>query len=92
MTGKLGRAWVSAWHDAWVVHGMMHGCMGACVVLVVILGDVWWGWENCMCVLPELVRLDLGVGGGLDGDGEEVVCVVSCEMEKYVDLKYPKVF
>ena len=34
-----------------------------------------------MCVLPGLVRLDLGVGGGLDGDGDEVVGVVSCEME-----------
>ena len=32
-------------------------------------------------VLPGLVRLDLGVGGGgLDGDGEEVVSVVSCEI------------
>ena len=29
-------------------------------------------------VLPGLVRLDLGVGGGLDGDGGEVVGVVSC--------------
>ena len=26
------------------------------------------------------VRLDLGVGGGLDGDGEEVVGVVSCDI------------
>ena len=34
-----------------------------------------------MCVLPGLVGLDLGVGAGLDGDGEEVVGVVSCEME-----------
>ena len=34
-----------------------------------------------MCVLPGLVRLDLGVGAGLDGDGEKVVGVVSCEME-----------
>ena len=32
-------------------------------------------------VLPGLVRLDLSIGGGLDGDDEEVVCVVSgCEM------------
>ena len=29
------------------------------------------------------MRLDLEVGGGLDGDGEEVVGVVSCEMENY---------
>ena len=27
-----------------------------------------WGWDNCMCVLLGSVRLDLGVGGGLDGD------------------------
>ena len=26
-----------------------------------------------MCILPGLVRLDLGIGGGLDGDGEEVI-------------------
>ena len=30
-----------------------------------------------MCVKPGLVRLVLGVGGGLDGDGEEVVGGVS---------------
>ena len=30
---------------------------------------------------PGLVRLDLGVGGGLDGGGKEMVDVVSCEME-----------
>ena len=37
-----------------------------------------------MCILPGLVRLDLGLGAGLDGDGEEVVGVVSgCEMENY---------
>ena len=36
-----------------------------------------------MCILPGLVSLDLGIGGGLDGDGEEVIVVVSgCEMEK----------
>ena len=28
-------------------------------------------------------RLDLGFGGGLDGGGEEVVGLVSCEMENY---------
>ena len=43
--------------------------------LVVML---WW-------VLPGLVRLDLSIGGGLDGDGEEVVGVVSFEME---NIKY----
>ena len=39
-----------------------------------------------MCVLPGLVRLDLGVGGGLGGAGEEVVGVVSCKMEILFDL------
>ena len=34
--------------------------------------DVVWGWDNCMCILLGLVRLDFGVGG-LDGDSEEVV-------------------
>ena len=30
-------------------------------------------YEWCMvCVLPGLVRLDLGVGSGLVGDGEEI--------------------
>ena len=42
-----------------------------------------WGCDNCMCILPGLVRLDLGFGGGLDGGGEEVVGLVSCEMENY---------
>ena len=40
----------------------------------------WWWWVVCM----GLVRLDLGVGSGLDGEGEEVVGVVKCEMEIYV--------
>ena len=49
--------------------------MGRC------MGGAWFdawvvhGW------LPGLVRLYLGIGGGPDGDGEEVVGVVSCEME-----------
>ena len=34
-------------------------------------------------VLPGLVRFDLVVGGGLDGDGGDEVGVVSCEMEKW---------
>ena len=59
-----------AWHGAW------GGVWGG--------GDVWRGWKKCMCILPGLVRLDLSIGGGLDGDsdGEEVVGVVSCEIEK----------
>ena len=28
------------------------------------------GGERACVLLPGLVRLDLGVGGGLDGDGE----------------------
>ena len=36
-----------------------------------------------MHVQPGLVGLDVGVGRGLDGDNEEVVGVVSCEMEIY---------
>ena len=36
-----------------------------------------------MCVLSGLVWLDLSLGGGLDGDDDEVVGVVSgCEKEK----------
>ena len=31
------------------------------------------GVGKCMCILLGLVRLDLGVGGDLDGDGEEVI-------------------
>ena len=46
---------------------MGHGCMGD--------DDVH------MCILPGLVMLDLGIGGGQDGVGEEVLGVVSCEME-----------
>ena len=34
-----------------------------------------------LLILPGLVRLDLGVGSSLDGDGEEVVGVVLCEMK-----------
>ena len=56
MTSKLGRAWagawVGAWHGAWVDGG----------------GDVemmWWGWRECMGILPGLVRLDFGIGGVL---------------------------
>ena len=43
---------------------------------------VWWEWGKCMGVLPALVRLDLVIGGGLVGDGEEVFGAVSgCEMK-----------
>ena len=44
-----------------------------------------------MCVLLGLVRLDLGVGGGLDGDSEEVVGVVSCEMENYMSKVFNQI-
>ena len=38
-----------------------------------------------MCILPGMVRLDLGLGEGLDSDDGEVVGVVlGCEMENYL--------
>ena len=60
----------------------MGGCMGRCMggEWVHGGGDVvllWWGWEKCMGILPGLVWLDFGIGGGLVGDGEEVIGVVS---------------
>ena len=43
------------------------------------------GMVHCgVVLLPGLVMLELGVGSGLDGEGEEVVGVVKCEMEIYV--------
>ena len=66
------------------MHGSVHGwcmawCMAWCMVGDVVgVGAVWWGWGYCMCVLPGLVRLDLGVGVGLDGGVDEVVGVVLC--------------
>ena len=56
--------------------GQAGPCMGRCMVGV---------WHGCMAWcngLPRLVRLELGVGSSLDGDCEEVVGVVFCEMEK----------
>ena len=47
--------------------------MGRCMGGAWVYGGVLWGWGKCMCILPGLVRLELGVGGGLDGVGEEVV-------------------
>ena len=51
--------------------------MGRC------MGGVMWLW--CVGVggsmLPGVVRLELGVGGSLDGNGVEVVGVVSYGME-----------
>ena len=41
------------------------------------LGRAWVGAWRGAWVQPGLVRLYLGVGGGLDGDSEEVVGVVS---------------
>ena len=42
---------------------------------------MWWEWENCMCVLPGLLRFGLSIGGGRDGVVEEVIGVVSgCEI------------
>ena len=47
--------------------GAWHLCMGGAWVM-------WCGsWIKCMCILPGLVMLDSGVGGGLDGEGGEGV-------------------
>ena len=46
----------------------MGRCMAWCMFMVAVVH---------VCVLPGLVRLDLSLGGGLDGDGDEVVGVVS---------------
>ena len=60
-----------------MVNGQAGPCMGRCMGGVQC--GVWvhvhdgGGVGECMW----LVRLDLGVGGGVDGDGEEVVDVVS---------------
>ena len=49
-----------------LVHWLVHGMVHGCMVVG---------------VLPGLVRLGLGIGGVLDGDGKEVVGVVSgCEI------------
>ena len=45
---------------------------------------MWWVWDKCMCILPGLVRLDLGIGEGLDGGGDQVIRVVSgCEIQEF---------
>ena len=75
-------------YEIWVlVDGHARPCMGRymgrCMAWMRgwrFCGDVWWGWEKCMCILPGLVRLGLSIGGGLDGDGEEVVGAISCEI------------
>ena len=64
LMGKLGRAWVGAW----VVHGW---------VVVVMVWMMWLRWDKCGGILLGLVWLDLGIGGGLVGDGEEGFGVVS---------------
>ena len=65
VTGKLGHAWV-------VVHGLVHGGGG-----VVMMWMMCRGWDKCMGILPGLVRLNLGIGGGLVGEGGEVFAVES---------------
>ena len=61
VTGKLGRAWHRCMGGAWLVHGCawVHGDGGAWMLCILL------GFGKCMCVLPGLVKLDLGVGGGL---------------------------
>ena len=46
-----------------------------------------------MCVLPGLMGFDLGLGEGLDGDGEEVIGVVSgCKIGKPNIIVIPNAF
>ena len=65
----MGRCMCGAWHGAWVVVGLVMWLMCR-------------GWDNCMCILPGLVMLDLGVWSGLvGGGGEEVVGVVLLQLD-----------
>ena len=68
----------------------MLGGVGLGIVVVVVV--MWWWCGRCGGgggILPRLVRLDLGIGGGLIGDGEEVVGTVSgCEMGNFCVLIY----
>ena len=41
-----------------------------------------------MCLLPGLVRLDLGVGSCLDGDGEKVFGVVSFTRKRVLCMPF----
>ena len=61
----MGSDWGLGRRANWAVHGLVHGVMRC------------GGWDNCICILPGLMRLDFGVGGGLDGDGVKVVGVAS---------------
>ena len=70
VTPRLGAGGIWVGFD-----GQVGPCMGRCMGGVLFGAWVVYEW------LSGLVRLDLGIGGGLDGDGEEVVGVVSCEME-----------
>ena len=47
------------------------------------------GWDKCSSKQPGLVRLDLSIGGGLVGAGEEVFGVV-LECEINTDNKFYK--
>ena len=67
----MGLKWGWGLRASWAVHGSVHGwCMALCMCGGGFddVDDVV-GWEKCMGILPGLVRLDLGLGGGLDGDG-----------------------
>ena len=56
----LGMGGWASWAMHGMVHGVVHGMVpGAWGWVVVMLDDVVWGWEMCMCLLPGLVRLDL---------------------------------
>ena len=64
--------------------GQAGPCMGPCMgcawhgagVVVVVVVVVVVGVDFCLGIIPELVRLDSSIGGGLVGDGVEVVGVV----------------
>ena len=70
----MGSDWGLGRRATWAVHRSVNG-----LVHVFAGGDVemmWWGVGKCMFVLPGLVRLDLGIEGGVDDDDEEVVDLV----------------
>ena len=67
-TGKVGSDLSFGWQASWAVHGSVHGwCMAWCMGVRDGCGGGGRmhvvGVEKCMCILPGLVGLDLGVGG-----------------------------
>ena len=67
----------------------MAWCLGAWFGDVLMMCGGGGGREKQMGLLPGLVRLDLIIGGGPDGVGEEVIGVVSgCEMGNFCVIIY----